>query len=159
MGSKCIIGITLFSELVGHFGVFTHTSDLDSAEQTQGHRPWLKDFHEHQGPFHLSLSNPYSIGGSHNPTMGFQTQEQVKLAQGRMPGRLTYHAWSEARRRTQYHQTTWSSPNTLPCVLRHLPIHKPCSDTATPFCLAQACSALFILLLLEHCQNLISNKQ
>lgn len=73
----------LFSELVGCFGVFTHTSDLDSAEQTQGHRPWHKDYHEHQVLFTLSLSNPYSTGGSHNPTMGSQTQEHVKPARGR----------------------------------------------------------------------------
>lgn len=52
LGSKCIIGITLFSEPVGRFGVFTHTSDLDSAEQTQSHRPWHKDCREHQSPFH-----------------------------------------------------------------------------------------------------------
>lgn len=145
LGSKCINGMILFSELVGCSGIFTHTSDLDSAEQTQGHRPWHQDCHEHQGPLHPQPLNPYSTGGSHSLTTALKHRSMLHQPQGERPAGSHI---MPGQRRTQYHQTSWSSPSTMPCA--PTPAR---SQTLLRLCLpclpTQACS-LFILLLPEH---------
>lgn len=103
---------------MGFFSVFTHTSDLDSAAQTQGHRLRHKINHAQQGPFHPQPLQPHSTvsptsqprASKYGSTLNHPREDgRLEQASG-----LTHTPCSEDTGRAQRQQTTRSCPNTMP---------------------------------------------